>query len=501
MLQRRGVLPIADAVDLLLDACEPVAQAHAVGIVHGDLRPAKLVCVRRRDGGDAIRVLGFGRSPPGPRAAVDERGVWRGSLLESPFYMSPEQLEASPVVDARADVWALGVMLYELVTGALPFAGDTLPELAVKIAARRPLPLRDRRPDAPDGLAAVIARCLEKDRERRFGSAADLAVALLPFCSQRGRTSIERIARSASSAHWSWAPASSTIPDAPPPSTRPSTRAAAWESALDSPEPNGPASIGSAERSPAIPLGEASTPFAAAVEERTTASEAAVVGVKPLRSEDAEPARPEADSDEAAARRSARSQAMGGVLFALATLGIAAVTGFAILASRPPPPAPVTADGRVGEKPSAASPGREPARSAESHLAEPLSTGKPAMSSPPSPPPDRASAAHASAPSVPPSASPAPPRARGASTEPPAASAAAAAARRKAGCDPGVYLDEQGRTHFKPECVAAAEPPLGAPARSRGARPECDPSYTLDAQGRVHFKPECFVDRQGDRRR
>src|SRR6202142_163026 len=194
-LVQRGPLPIEEAVDFVLQACEVIAEAHSLGIVHRDLKPANLFCVRRSDGRLSIKVLDFGISKlTGLGGFASNMGMTStGAMMGSPFYMSPEQLEAWSTVDPRADIWALGVILQELVTGKVPFSGDTLLEVARKVTERQAPPMREFRPDAPAGLQAAVSRCLEKDRERRYRNVAELAVALLPLAPKRAKASVERI--------------------------------------------------------------------------------------------------------------------------------------------------------------------------------------------------------------------------------------------------------------------------------------------------------------------
>jgi serine/threonine-protein kinase len=109
------------------------------------------------------------------------------------LYMSPEQLHSAKDVDARTDIWALGVVLFELLTGRVPFEGETHVQIAVKISVQAPTSLGTYRPDAPAGLEAVILRCLEKRREQRYPNVAELALALLPFSPKRSKTTVERI--------------------------------------------------------------------------------------------------------------------------------------------------------------------------------------------------------------------------------------------------------------------------------------------------------------------
>jgi hypothetical protein len=107
--------------------------------------------------------------------------------------MSPEQMEGASGVDARADIWALGVILFELLTGSVPFPGETITEVSFRVASRPPVPLRQLRPDLPEEVQAVILRCLEKDREHRFQTVADLAMALLPLAPEESRPSVRQI--------------------------------------------------------------------------------------------------------------------------------------------------------------------------------------------------------------------------------------------------------------------------------------------------------------------
>jgi hypothetical protein len=193
----RGSLPLDQAVDFVLQACEALAEAHTLGIVHRDLKPANLFVVRGADALHSVKVLDFGISKAtGQAAAGQDAALTRtAAVMGSPLYMSPEQMAASRNVDARTDIWALGVVLYELLTGTVPFNGITLPEVCVKIASHPPPPLRAVRPDIPPAVEAIVLKCLEKDRARRYADVAELAVALVGFGPQRARASTERIQR------------------------------------------------------------------------------------------------------------------------------------------------------------------------------------------------------------------------------------------------------------------------------------------------------------------
>jgi serine/threonine-protein kinase len=191
-LQERGELPVDKVVDYMLQALEALAEAHVAGIVHRDLKPANIFLARRVDGSPVVKVLDFGIS----KLASDKHSITTtGAQMGSPLYMSPEQLRRSRDVDVRADIWAIGVILQELLTGTAPFMGDSLAEIIAGILTLPPLRVRLGRPDVSPELEAVILRCLEKEPGARFSNVAELAVALSPCASERARVSTERIVR------------------------------------------------------------------------------------------------------------------------------------------------------------------------------------------------------------------------------------------------------------------------------------------------------------------
>ena len=193
---RRSPMPVADAASYVLQACDALAEAHAVGIVHRDLKPANLFLARGHDGHPQVKVLDFGiskltqaagaSSPPASVTATE-------SVFGSPSYMSPEQMRSSKGVDARTDIWSIGVVLYELATGQLPFVAPTAIEVGLKISQDEPTRPRAHRRDLPERFERVILRCLEKDRSRRFASVAELAQALAPFAHPRDRSIADRV--------------------------------------------------------------------------------------------------------------------------------------------------------------------------------------------------------------------------------------------------------------------------------------------------------------------
>lgn len=179
LLRNVGWLPIAQAVDFVLQAGAAIADAHRVGIIHRDIKPSNLFCVAKGEG-VMIKVVDFGISKL--TDATNEEGVTvTGNFIGSPSYMSPEQMRAANRVDARTDVWSLGVVLYECLTAKLPFPASTYPEICLKVTQDPPVMPSQYRADIPPVLEALILKCLEKDREKRFGSVNELMAALAPF--------------------------------------------------------------------------------------------------------------------------------------------------------------------------------------------------------------------------------------------------------------------------------------------------------------------------------
>jgi eukaryotic-like serine/threonine-protein kinase len=196
MLAQRGQLPLEEAVEYLLQSMEAVADAHAAGIVHRDLKPSNLFVTMRADGSPLVKVLDFGISKAFDTTGANQVSLTATSMtLGSPLYMSPEQVRSSKTVDARTDIWALGIIAYELLAGVQPFEAETVTGLCAKIVADEPPPLRSIRPDVPPGFEAVVLRCLEKNPAARYPSVVDLAAALRPFASPEGLASVARITR------------------------------------------------------------------------------------------------------------------------------------------------------------------------------------------------------------------------------------------------------------------------------------------------------------------
>jgi eukaryotic-like serine/threonine-protein kinase len=197
LVERDGRLPVDVAVDCLLQACDAVAEAHSLGIIHRDLKPRNLFMTGRNDGRALVKVLDFGISKS--TAPGGDLSLTRTTeIIGSPNYMSPEQLRSARGVDERSDIWALGVILYELLTGQVPFVAETVTQLTAMVLTDAPRPVESLRQDVPRPLTRVIERCLEKDPARRFPSVAELALALQPFAPPDARDLAVRIGRIAS---------------------------------------------------------------------------------------------------------------------------------------------------------------------------------------------------------------------------------------------------------------------------------------------------------------
>jgi serine/threonine-protein kinase len=195
LVETTGALPTETAVDFVLQACDAVAEAHSLGIVHRDLKPRNLFVTHRNDGRALVKVLDFGIAKHTVPSGVDLSLTKTTEVIGSPNYMSPEQLRSSKGADERSDIWALGVILYELLTGVLPFNAESVTQLIAMVLSEDPRPIRELRADVPTGLGRVIEQCLRKDPAARFPSTAQLAAALEPFAPSDSRGLATRIAR------------------------------------------------------------------------------------------------------------------------------------------------------------------------------------------------------------------------------------------------------------------------------------------------------------------
>lgn len=198
ILRQQGPISVPEAIDYLIEACDAVAAAHASGIVHRDLKPANLFLAEGADGISTIKVLDFGVSKIVPKSGQPVNAgelTQTGQIFGSPNYMSPEQLRSATDVDGRTDIWALGVLFYEIVSGKLPFAGASMADVLAAVVRDTPAPLSTVCPSVSPELAAIIARCLEKEPQDRFADVVELAQALAPFATIEKQSLVKRIKR------------------------------------------------------------------------------------------------------------------------------------------------------------------------------------------------------------------------------------------------------------------------------------------------------------------
>jgi serine/threonine-protein kinase len=180
LLQRSGPLDPGILCDLIHQACEGVQAAHEAGIIHRDLKPENLMIVIR-DGAPFVKILDFGISKFDAERTGSMKLTTEGLVMGTPYYMSPEQVRGSSTIDARTDIYALGVILYECATGVRPFDAQTVQHLAVLIHEGKPVPLATRRAALPQAFYDIVTRAMATDRAQRFESAKALAVALAPL--------------------------------------------------------------------------------------------------------------------------------------------------------------------------------------------------------------------------------------------------------------------------------------------------------------------------------
>ena len=175
ILRHHGPQVPSIVVDLMLQACEGIAEAHALGIVHRDIKPSNFFITRRPDGSMLLKILDFGIS----KTPVDF-GELTGTqtVIGTPSYMAPEQMKNGRSADPRSDIWSMGVVMYQLIAGRPPFSGESYAELVLKVGLEPPMPLQV---PLPNGLVEVIMRCLEKDPRGRHQNVGEMARMLAPY--------------------------------------------------------------------------------------------------------------------------------------------------------------------------------------------------------------------------------------------------------------------------------------------------------------------------------
>jgi eukaryotic-like serine/threonine-protein kinase len=191
LLEASGRLASDLVADLLIQTCSAVEDAHEQGIIHRDLKPSNLFCVPRPDGTFTVKVVDFGISKVSDASAGLEGSITvTGNIVGSPSYMSPEQMKSPNRIDHRSDLWSLGVVMYECLTGRLPFPASTYAEICLKVHQEPPLPASAHGVRLPAGLETIVNRCLAKEPEKRYATAGELAAALIAFAPHAPRASV-----------------------------------------------------------------------------------------------------------------------------------------------------------------------------------------------------------------------------------------------------------------------------------------------------------------------
>jgi serine/threonine protein kinase len=183
-LEREKTLPIPDVIRIMRDVADALSHAHALGVIHRDIKPENIMLVRHH-----ALITDFGVAKALRQSRQDERRAQgrtpsAGMALGTPAYMAPEQAAADPTIDPRADIYAVGCVAYEMLTGKPPFADRPAQKILAAHIAERPVPVSERRPDVDADLEAVVMRCLEKDPDARWRNADDLTDALNTMMAQ-----------------------------------------------------------------------------------------------------------------------------------------------------------------------------------------------------------------------------------------------------------------------------------------------------------------------------
>jgi len=194
VMSRSGPMPPSQVVGYAMQALEALGEAHAAGIVHRDLKPANLFIAKDAHGLPCVKVLDFGISKftGGPQTGENTGLTGTEVAMGSPVYMPPEQMRSARDVDARADLWSLGVIMYEALTGREPFNGESLTALYMQLLQMQPVPPSELNALVAPGLESAVLRCLAKDREHRWANAAELAEAIAPFGGPMAERSLGR---------------------------------------------------------------------------------------------------------------------------------------------------------------------------------------------------------------------------------------------------------------------------------------------------------------------
>jgi serine/threonine-protein kinase len=225
VVSKRGQLGYREATEYVMQTCEALAVAHAQGVVHRDIKPENLFLTSRA-GMSVVKVLDFGISKAALTGSIFGSAlplVKTVNLMGTPLYMSPEQVRSADGGDMRSDIWALGMVLFEILTGTLPFSAPTITELCAAILEAPMASVTSYRTDLPEGYAEVLERCLERDPAKRFQNVAEMAVAFMPFAPKRARICAERAAQALRAAGLVEESSVRFLSTMPPPSSQSST--------------------------------------------------------------------------------------------------------------------------------------------------------------------------------------------------------------------------------------------------------------------------------------
>ncbi|HEY8431694.1 MAG TPA: serine/threonine-protein kinase [Sandaracinaceae bacterium] len=177
LLEREGRLAPDEAIEVGIALLAATAALSAHGVVHRDIKPENVMIARAVDGAVEIKLLDFGIAKA-PSSSTEPRITLEGYVLGTPHYMSPEQIRGEPL-DARSDLYAIGALLYQALSGTVPIDADDTDAVMTKMLVEEPVPLRQRRPDCPPSLEAIVMRALAKDRDARYRTPGAMAAALM----------------------------------------------------------------------------------------------------------------------------------------------------------------------------------------------------------------------------------------------------------------------------------------------------------------------------------
>jgi serine/threonine protein kinase len=176
-LRREARLPVSDALRIVSQVLRALVRAHAAGIVHRDLKPDNVFLCARDDDPSFVKIVDFGISKVA-RARVADTLTRRGTVLGTAFYMSPEQAQSFADIDGRTDLFSVGAILFEMLAGAPPHVAPTYESVLISICTNDAVDVRTRAPEVPAAVAALVSKALERDRERRYQSAAEFLAAV-----------------------------------------------------------------------------------------------------------------------------------------------------------------------------------------------------------------------------------------------------------------------------------------------------------------------------------